>query len=187
MTTPHPHLQITLLTAQHAPAYKTLRDEALRCAPEAFTSDYASAVLQPAASYVPRLSTPTSEGFFLGAFDASGRLVGSIGCQREARLQQRHLASVVAMMVAPQVQRQGVGRQLLRACVAQAEQIDGLAQLILTVTASNTHTVRLYESLGFTPYGLLPQAIMVAGVGYDKLHMVRRLDAAPLPPTHAHP
>ncbi|ADU99493.1 GNAT family N-acetyltransferase [Alicycliphilus denitrificans] len=172
--------RITVLAAAHAPAYKALRDEALRCAPEAFTSDYATAVQRPAQSYAPRLSMPADEGFFLGAWDADGALLGSIGCQREERAQQRHMATVVAMMVAPQAQRRGIGRQLLRACLAQAERMAGLEQLVLTVTAGNAHAVRLYQRAGFTPYGLLPRAIVVAGVGHDKLHMLRLLPSSPL-------
>ena len=35
--------------------------------------------------------------------------------------------------------------------------------------------VRLYEQAGFRAWGLLPNAIVVDGVGYDKLHMVRLL------------
>ncbi len=171
--------RITVLTAAHAPAYKALRDEALRCAPEAFTSDYATAVQRPAEAYAPRLALPADEGFFLGAWDADGSLLGSIGCEREQRAQQRHMATVVAMMVAPTAQRRGIGRQLLQACLARAGQISGLEQLVLTVTADNAHAVRLYQSAGFTPYGRLPRAIVVAGVGYDKLHMLRLLPSSP--------
>ncbi|MFN7858044.1 MAG: GNAT family N-acetyltransferase, partial [Acidovorax sp.] len=56
-----------------------------------------------------------------------------------------------------------------------AGQVQGLTQLVLTVTASNTHVVRLYEQAGFRAWGLLPRAIVVDGVGYDKLHMLRLL------------
>ncbi|MNT56161.1 ribosomal-protein-alanine N-acetyltransferase [compost metagenome] len=79
------------------------------------------------------------------------------------------------MMVAPQAQRQGIGQQLVAACVEAASRVPGLTQLVLTVTASNTHVVRLYEQAGFRAWGLLPHAIVVDGVGFDKLHMVRVL------------
>lgn len=181
MTQPAPTTaRITPLTAKHAPAYKALRDEALLRAPEAFTSDYASTAQRPAQAYVARLSAPAAEGFFLGAWGADGSLLGSVGCEREARAQQRHMATVVAMMVAPQAQRRGIGRQLLQACVARAEGIAGLEQLVLTVTAGNAHAVRLYERAGFRPYGLLPRAIVVAGQGHDKLHMLRLFPSSPL-------
>lgn len=180
-----PPVRIQVLTAAHAPLYKPLRLQALRCFPDAFTSDYATAVNQPAEAYAARFTDPATGSFFLGAFDAAGGLIGSIGCETEQRPQQRHNALLVAMMVAPAAQRHGVGRQLIDACVARAEAVPGLEQLTLTVTASNTHVVRLYERAGFSAYGLLPRGIVVAGIGYDKLHMVRLLRASPLHPSNA--
>lgn len=168
-------VQIRPLVATDAMAYKTVRDEALRTAPDAFTSDYESSVGRDASEYVARFGSVESGQFFLGAFDAAGQLLGCLGCEREQRVKQRHCAVVVGMMVAPQAQRQGIGQQLVAACVEAASRVPGLTQLVLTVTASNTHVVRLYEQAGFRAWGLLPNAIVVDGVGFDKLHMVRVL------------
>ena len=170
-------IPIRPLNASDVHAYKALRDAALRHAPEAFLSDYESAVRRPATAYAQRFGKPLSGTFFLGAFDAEGRLVGSVGCERELRAKQRHSATLVGMMVAPHAQRQGMGRALLHACVAVAARVPGLEQLTLSVTASNTHVVRLYESAGFRAWGLLPRAMLVNGVAYDKLHMIRPLHA----------
>ena len=168
-------VQIRPLQAIDAVAYKALRDEALHSAPDAFTSDYESSVGRSAESYVGRFGDPASGQFFLGAFDDSGALLGCVGCEREQRTKQRHCAVVVGMMVSPAAQRQGIGRTLVEACVQAASQVPGLTQLVLTVTASNHHVVRLYEQAGFRAWGLLPHAIVVDGVGYDKLHMLRLL------------
>ena len=168
-------VQIRPLVAADAMAYKALRDEALRTAPDAFTSDYESSVGRDASEYVARFDTLESGQFFLGAFDAAGQLIGCLGCEREQRTKQRHCAVVVGMMVAPFAQRQGIGHQLVAACIEAARHVPGLTQLVLTVTASNAHVVRLYEQAGFRAWGLLPNAIVVDGVGYDKLHMVRLL------------
>lgn len=167
--------QIRPLVATDAAAYKTLRDEALRTAPEAFTSDHASSVGRDASEYVGRFGSLESGQFFLGAFDAAGQLVGCLGCEREQRTQQRHIATLVGMMVSPQAQRQGIGQQLLDTCVGAASRVPGLTQLVLSVTASNTHVVRLYEQAGFRAWGLLPNATVVNGVRLDKLHMLRVL------------
>lgn len=174
-----PAIQIRALVAEDAAAYKALRDEALRLAPDAFTSDYESAVGRAAQDYVKRFGSPASGQFFLGAFNAAGQLLGCVGCEREERLKQHHCAVVVGMMVSPQAQRQGIGQQLVAACVEAAGRVSGLTQLVLTVTASNLHVVRLYEQAGFTTWGLLPNAIMVDGVGFAKQHMVRLLTSAP--------
>lgn len=169
---------IRLLTPADAAAYKALREQALRDAPEAFVSDYATARQRPAAEYAQRFGKPLSGTFFLGAFDVQGRMVGSVGCERSPLVKQRHNASVVAMMVAAQAQRQGMGRALLMHCLALAERVPGLEQLTLMVTASNTHAVRLYERAGFRAWGLQPRAILVNGTAYDKLHMQRLLHPA---------
>ena len=168
-------VHIRPLLAADAAAYKALRDEALRTTPDAFTSDYESSVGRDASEYVARFGLPESGQFFLGAFDAQGQLLGCVGCEREQRIKQRHCAVVVSMMVAPQAQRRGIGQQLIAACVLAASRAPGLTQLVLTVTASNTHVVRLYEQAGFRAWGRLPNAVVVDGVGFDKLHMVRLL------------
>lgn len=173
-----PPVHIRPLGVADAAAYKALRDQALRSAPEAFTSDYESSVGRAATEYADRFGPPNSGRFFLGAFNATGQLLGSLGCEREQRAKQRHCATVVGMMVTPQAQRQGIGRQLLAACVAAAQKVPGLTQLVLSVTACNSHVVRLYEQAGFRPWGLLSGAIVVDGVPYDKLHMVLSLQSA---------
>jgi RimJ/RimL family protein N-acetyltransferase len=169
---------IRLLSHADLPAYKALRDEALRTAPQAFTSDYASSVDTPAEHYAARLGTPESGHFVLGAFNAAGDLLGSIALESETRLHKRHCANVVGMMVAPAAQKQGIAAQLVAACTALAGASGRLEQLVLTVTASNTHVVRLYERAGYVVYGLQPRAIKVAGSYYDKLHMVLHLRPA---------
>lgn len=166
---------IRLLSHADLPAYKALRDEALRTAPEAFTSDYASSVNTPAEHYAARLGTPESGHFVLGAFNAAGDLLGSIALESETRLHKRHCANVVGMMVSPSAQKQGVATDLVAACATIAKANDQLEQLVLTVTASNTHVVRLYERAGYVAYGLQKHAIKVAGSYYDKLHMVLNL------------
>ena len=170
MSTPHT-ASIRLLTAADAPAYKALRDDMLRCAPTAFTSDYQESLPRSASSYVARFGAPASGQFFLGVFAADGQLLGCIGCDRPVGTKERHRALVVGLMVAPHAQRQGWGRQLLAACMATAARAPGLEQLLLTVTADNQHALRLYQDAGFRIWGHQPRAIQVDGVHYDKIHL----------------
>jgi RimJ/RimL family protein N-acetyltransferase len=175
---------IRALLLTDLPAYKALRDEALRVAPDAFTSDYESSVGRPAQAYASRLGTPESGHFVLGAFDEGGALLGSIALEREQRIKVQHCALVVGMMVAPAAQRRGVATQLIANCLMFTSENHHLEQLILTVTASNLHVVQMYERAGFVRYGLLPQAIKVDGVYYDKLQMrldLQALRAAAMP------
>lgn len=160
-----------------ASAYKRLRDACLLAAPEAFTSDHASEALRGADSYAPRLAPPDTGQFTLGAF-AADELIGAITCARERGAKNRHVAQVVGMMVLPRAQRGGVGAALVARLTAQARALDGLDHLVLTVTAGNAHTVRLYERAGYAAFGLHRRAIRVDGRYHDKLHMA--LDLHPL-------
>lgn len=151
--------------------YKELRDEMLLAHPEAFTSDADADRRKEPADYLQRLGVDRPEGghFLLGAWRGA-RLVGAIGCERDARIKVRHAGHVIGMMVRAEVRRRGVGQALLEACVATARGA-GLELLTLTVTAGNAEAVGLYERNRFAPYGLLRRAIKVGAVYHDKLHM----------------
>ncbi len=178
-----PAVRIGLLDASHAAAYKALRDAALLAAPEAFTSDYASAVARPAESYAASFGTPGSGLFFLGAFDAdSGELLGSVGCERQERLQQRHCAHVIAMMVATHAQRRGIGRQLLRACIDYAP-ADGRAR-----TAGTVGDRRQRERRGALRERGLPPLGPAAGRHPGGRHPLRQASHVPhAAPSHMSP
>jgi ribosomal protein S18 acetylase RimI-like enzyme len=64
------------------------------------------------------------------------------------------IAHLYQMWVAPTWRRQGVGRALLDAAVAWA-QIAGAHTLELNVTSDNNEAIRLYERVGFSPFGEL--------------------------------
>lgn len=185
MTVPaRPSLPVTLryrlLEPSDALAYKTLRDTSLKAAPEAFTSDYESQATKSPDSYTSRLRpiAQLSPGgaVTLGAFDDSGALLGALTCERDARAKKSHCADIVAMMVAPAAQKQGIAINLIANLIELICQNTDLQLLTLSVTASNAHTVRLYERAGFTTYGRLDRAILVEGRYFDKLLMQRWLD-----------
>ena len=157
--------------------YKALRDESLERHPESFTSDAQSERTRSPESYLGRLglSEPLGGTFLFGAW-MNGELVGSVACEREFKPKTRHRAKIVGMYVRESQARQGIGRQLLAACIAQARRAQGLELLTLTVTASNERALRMYERAGFKVYGVQPRAIRV-DVGprtqyFDKAHMV---------------
>jgi RimJ/RimL family protein N-acetyltransferase len=148
--------------------------------PDAFTSDAATEKDKPPQAFASRLGDAQSGHFMLGAFGAQGQLLGTIAMERDrdVRPQKRHIAHIAAVMVAESAQRLGVAAKLVKRCLELAQANLSLDQLVLTVTASNQHVVRLYERAGFVPYGLLPRAILVEGKYFDKLHMRLALRAA---------
>ena len=166
---------IRLLVSTDLPAYKRLRDVGLQRDPEAFTTDFNAGSALPAATYATRLGQPPEDHFILGAFDTQGAMLGAVVCERESRLKKRHEAALVGMIIAPEVRRQGIGKALLAEFDRLVRQLPGLEQVVLSVTASNTQAVHLYEHAGFVRYGLLPRAIKIDGQYHDKALMVKSL------------
>lgn len=147
-------------------AYKTLRDEALRLYPEAFTSDHESQRERSPESYLGRLGLhePLGGSFLLGAFvreHGHERLVGSVGLERDTRHKTRHVGRLIGLMVLPAHTGHGIGSGLVAACVAAAREAQGLQMVVLSVTASSESVLRLYERAGFRRYGLLPRVVRV--------------------------
>jgi ribosomal protein S18 acetylase RimI-like enzyme len=170
-------LQIRPLGAADLADYKRLRDEMLALHPEAFTSDAATESTKDASEYLHRLGLDRREGghFVLGAWRGR-RLVGAIGCEREARSKVSHIGHVIGMMVRPEAHRRGIGALLLEACIGEARHA-GLEMLTLTVTAENEPAIRLYEQHGFAGYGTLRRALKIGERYHDKLHMALTLRA----------
>jgi RimJ/RimL family protein N-acetyltransferase len=140
----------------------------LREYPEAFTSSYEEEAQKPLAWAEERIRPhPNAPGdVVLGAFSAAGDLVGSVGLAVETRAKQKHKALLFGMFVA---------RALLDACIAHARRVASLRQINLTVTATGSRAVRLYEAAGFRSFGVEDEALWVAGVPYTKIHMVLAL------------
>lgn len=164
-------MNLRLLNAADAMLYRSLRLDALQAHPEAFSTSYEEAAARPVEHVAGQL-TPTPDVFTLGAFDASAQLLGAVTVVRETARKRRHVANVVAMQVASQHRRRGVGRALLCEAVRRAGRMEGLRQLRLSVTANNAAALHLYRAVGFRAYALEPCALQVDGRCLDEVHMV---------------
>ena len=71
-----------------------------------------------------------------------GQMVGFIGGEREAG---KHLGWVTTLGVMPAFRRYGIGRALLHQC----EKDLAMPAIRLSVRASNTSAIRLYENTGY--------------------------------------
>jgi ribosomal protein S18 acetylase RimI-like enzyme len=154
-------------------AFQALRLSALRDSPTAFTSSYEEECDTPACAIEERLATGPGR-YIVGAF-AGAELVGIVGLVRETPLKLQHKTSIRGVYVAPVQRGMGLGRQLMEHAIVFAESMDGVRQVTLAVTASNTAAVALYTALGFRTFGHEPGALLVDGVLYDELQMVRLL------------
>lgn len=80
----------------------------------------------------------------------------------------------VSVYVAPQYQRQGVGRRLLSEAIARGPEL-GLKTLLYVCFAHNAPSLRLSEGLGFAHWGHLPRIADMDGLERDVIILGLRL------------
>lgn len=168
------------LVANDALLYWQTRNQGLKEFPGAFTTTYEEGVATPPEKLAKRFGDRNNgnDDFVLGAFAADGALLGAAGFTRESRIKQRHKGMVIGMYVVPIARGTGLGKLLLHALIDEAQQIDGLEQLWLTVTHSNETARNLYLRAGFVSFGVEPRAIRVGENYFDKEFMWLRLNLA---------
>ncbi|MDF1521274.1 MAG: GNAT family N-acetyltransferase [Trueperaceae bacterium] len=167
-------VELRALTPEDAEAYRPLRLEALRDAPSAFASSFEEEAARDLDALRARLRAGP-DGATFGAF-LDGRLVGTSSIFRLPRLKEHHKAYLVGMYVAPAARRTGIGRALVAAVLERARAMPGLRQVLLGVEAGNAPARALYEAFGFEAFGYEREALVVEGVAYDEVHMVRFLE-----------
>ena len=167
-------LAIRKLDARDAAAYQRLRLRALEECPAAFSASHADESARTMDEVATRL-VPSLDGAFcmFGAFDAAA-VVGFVAFIRPLRPKLAHGAQVAGMYVAPECRRHGAGHLLMAALIAHARALD-LRNLKLSLNVGNVPARRLYESAGFTQFGVEPGALCIDGAYFDEAHMVLRL------------
>jgi ribosomal protein S18 acetylase RimI-like enzyme len=154
-----------------AERYRALRLAGLRAFPHAFRPAVEEALAQPLSWAEQRLSTAGE--YWFGAFDGAlegNPLVGAICLRTQDGVKIRHSASLNALVVDPQRQRQGTGAALVAHLVDFARSLGTIRQVTLTVHDGNTAAERLYERFGFRQFGLEPEAFLHDGRYYAKQH-----------------
>ncbi|WP_161880369.1 GNAT family N-acetyltransferase [Deinococcus alpinitundrae] len=164
---------IRVLQAEDAALYRPLRLCALSEDPAAYLTSPEEFAARSLAEIAGQLA-PTETAFTLGAF-AGAQLVGMATLVRAGRLKLRHRADVMAVYVAPEVRGQGAATSLLGALIQQARQLPGLDVLGLNVTEPQLAARQLYLKLGFSVWGVQPDALRQAGEPLTELHMQLRL------------
>ncbi|WP_226683250.1 GNAT family N-acetyltransferase [Sutcliffiella horikoshii] len=160
------------LTPTDAESYRTIRLEALKNKPEAFSSSYEDEVDFTVEKYRNRFSNDHTYTF--GAFKGEN-LVGTVTLLCETKKKIKHRATIVAMYVMPNQRKLGVGKALMNVAINKAKELKEIEQVYLTVTASNEPAKRLYESLGFVTYGIDRNGLKIDDTYFDEELMVLEL------------
>jgi len=164
-------MHIRTLHAFDASDFQRLRLAGLLEAPSAFASNYQEendGTIEQVQGHL----VGSSETLMIGGFQEC-ELLGVVGVGREPRVNERHMAFIRSMHVAPQARGQGLGRRLLRAALAQISLRHGVEQVKLSVTATNQDAVHLYQSVGFFALVRLSRALRLGHEYFDELMMVR--------------
>lgn len=165
---------IRRLTRQDTARYRTLRLEALRLSPAAFSSSYEEQAELPISQFEARLTQGEGE-FILGAFD-DGELVGIAGLSRESCIKLAHKAWVEGMYVAPSHRGQRVGEKLLQQLISAARDIQGLSTLLLDVAVDNLEAKQLYSRVGFIEQFVERDAMRINGCSCDEARMTLNVE-----------
>ena len=165
-------MEIRLLASDDAREWWRLRLEALQGDPEAFSSSEEQHQILSLDEVRRRLSG--NDSFVVGAFE-DGRLTGMAGFHREIGPKIRHKGRVWGVYVTPMKRGLGAGRRILQALLQHAARIDGLEQVLLSVTSTQAAAMKLYRSLGFESFGCEPRAVKIGDQFLDEEYLLLRL------------
>jgi ribosomal protein S18 acetylase RimI-like enzyme len=167
-------MEIRFLTGDDASEYWRLRLEALQGDPGAFSASAEEHQSLSLEEVRKRLGADGGENFVVGAFDDS-RLVGTVGFYRENGLKTRHKGRIWGVYVTPGQRRTGVGQTMMLKALERASAIEGVEQVLLSVTTTQTAATRLYRSLGFEVFACEPRAIKIGDESLDEEYLVLQL------------
>jgi len=157
---------IITLSSEQASAFRDIRLAALLQAPQAFGASHAVESAKPLSFFEERLRTS-----MVWAARQNGTLVGVACLAPGMSDREKHKGFVWGVFVAPEVRGQGVSRALLTTLLTWADQ--HYEQVTLTVTATNTAALALYQQAGFDVFGREPRALKDETGYSDEILMVR--------------
>lgn len=164
--------EIRIIEEADAADFWNLRLRGLKEDPEAFGASYNDSVNMPLEDIRKRLAK-TEDNFVLGAFNP--KPCGMLGFFRRQGERARHKGFIWGVYVAPEARGTGLARRLMNECVERAKTMDGLEELILTVSVTQDAAMKLYESMGFKEYGHEVKALKQGDIYIDEKMMMLRL------------
>jgi RimJ/RimL family protein N-acetyltransferase len=161
---------VVVLTASDAASYKALMLHAYEYAADAFTSTPEERAKEPDEWWIKRIAHPEGMTVAFGDFEGES-LVGTVALEFSAKPKTKHKALLVGMYVRPPSRGNGSARALLQAAIQFCKEREDIRAVQLEVTEGNAPAVTLYESVGFTAYGVEPMAVLTPTGFRSKVHM----------------
>jgi ribosomal protein S18 acetylase RimI-like enzyme len=163
---------IRKLSSENLPAYRTVRLDALRLHPRSYGSSYEEESEYTLDTMGARW--PAAPGVILGGF-VGDRLAGIAGMLVEPKVKTRHKGFIYTVYVDQAFRGRGLAAALVEVLIATAREA-GLRFVTLTVAVGNDGARRIYQRMGFRPYGIEPRGLLVDGEFVDEEMMVLDLD-----------
>jgi ribosomal protein S18 acetylase RimI-like enzyme len=160
-------IEIRRLTAADAVRYREIRLEALKLAPEAFSSTFAAENAESLAWFAARLD---NSAVFAAV---CGEVLLGIAAFLPKRGKETHKGLLVGMYVRAAARNRGIGRRLAEAVVEHAR--ENVEILQLSVVVDNHTARRLYAGFGFVEYGIESRALKQDGRYWDEVLMAKPL------------
>ncbi|PFK47727.1 GNAT family N-acetyltransferase [Bacillus cereus] len=162
---------IRILSEKDAVQYWDLRLQALQVNPDAFVTTYEEAMQKenPVEQVAQNLSSNTSYTF--GAFNEENQLLGVVTLLTEQKAAFEHKGHLVAMYVDKDSRGKGLAKGLIRALIEKARELE-IEKINLGVVSDNEVAKKLYQSMGFTTYGVENKALKMNGIYRDDELMV---------------
>lgn len=158
---------VRLLTPDDIPALVALRQQALLDAPWAFASSPGDDRGSDPAQVAQRMAKPGAA--YAGGFHDQ-RLASIAVLLREDGVKRRHVCWLVSVFTAPGARGHGLARRTCALAIDQARAW-GCAVVLLGVSEHAPGARRMYEHLGFVPFGHEPDALRVDGRSIAETHM----------------
>lgn len=159
---------VRLLTPADADAYASLRAEMLLDSPWAFLASPGDDPFGQADQIRAAVTQPGMAIF--GIFDGA-RLLAVAGLKRAERFKRRHIAQIWGVYVTPIARRKGHARAMLTSAIAMARTWHGVTQVQLSASEKSADARRLYESLGFIPWGTEPDAMHIGNESFKEIYL----------------
>ena len=156
-------ITIRALAATDVEAYRELRLAALAISPEAFGSSYEEEARLSMDSFRAHVVSDGPSVIF-GAL-AGSQLVGMAGFMANERLKRRHRGTLWGVFLMPEWRGRGLGGRLVARVIEHATAHVLILQA--SVVTTNQSARQVYARLGFVPYGVERQALLIDGTFYD--------------------
>ena len=149
--------EVRLLTLDDAKIFHTLRLRAVKEEPDSFLETTEEVTAKKVETYF-------ENGWISGAF-TDGKLVGIAGLYRHKGKKLEHRGTIWGVYIIPQARKKGYARGMIELLLKAAKEA-GLERILLSANSEHMETQRMYQHLGFEPYGVEKQLMKRADGSY---------------------